>query len=459
MSDAPERRADAPVGRAGAPVGRADAPVVAAEPAAERPPGPAPARVAPVELPADVEAELARFSPRDLAIGVPTYNNAETIAGVAHAVRAGVSQRLDGVSALIVNADAGSGDGTSAALHEAGLPVVRIAHNAPLAERLSVPFHGIPGRGPALLATLAAAHRVGARALVLLEPDVVSITDDWIERLARPVLDEGADFVAPVYARHRYDGTITRLLMSPLVRALYGRRIRQPLGGQQALSARLVEHLLVHPRWDWRGRDVSDLWILGSAIADGFSVWEAGLGRRDIRHGNRTSDLPAMIAQTLGTAFALMHRHADLWREVVGSEPLPEVGTPSPPSAEPIAVDTTRMIEGFRLGVRDLLPIWEHIMASETLVEILGLDPGDGGRLRFPDDLWARVVYDFALGYHYDVVYREHLLRSFVPLYLGRTAAFVLATERRSAEGTEALLENVGAAFERQKPYLVDRWR
>src|SRR5439155_21468539 len=112
-ADAPAGRADAPVGRADAPVGRADAPVVAAEPAAERPPGPAPARVAPVELPADVEAELARFSPRDLAIGVPTYNNAETIAGVAHAVRAGVSQTLDGVSAPIVNADAGSGDGTS----------------------------------------------------------------------------------------------------------------------------------------------------------------------------------------------------------------------------------------------------------------------------------------------------------------------------------------------------------
>ena len=78
---------------------------------------------------------------------------------------------------------------------------------------------------------------------------------------------------------------------------------------------------------------------------------------------------------------------------------------------------------------------------------------------RFPDQLWARVVYDFALGYHYDVVHREHLLRSLVPLYLGRTAAFVTEAEPRSAAGTDALFERVAAAFEQQKPYLTERWR
>jgi hypothetical protein len=108
--------------------------------------------------------------------------------------------------------------------------------------------------------------------------------------------------------------------------------------------------------------------------------------------------------------------------------------------------------------VRDLLPIWEHILAPETLGEVLALDTG-GDRLQFPDDLWARVVYDFALGYHYDVVHRDHLLRSLVPLYLGRTAAFVLAAEPRSAEASEALMDRVATGFERQKPYLTERWR
>ena len=96
------------------------------------------------------------------------------------------------------------------------------------------------------------------------------------------MLDDKADFVAAAYTRHRYEGTISRLLLSPLVRALYGRRLQQPLGGQQALSARLVEHLLIHPKWSWTGGDVSDLWITGTAIADGFAVC-GGVARAGIR--------------------------------------------------------------------------------------------------------------------------------------------------------------------------------
>jgi len=122
-------------------------------------------------------------------------------------------------------------------------------------------------------------------------------------------------------------------------------------------------------------------------------------------------------------------------------------------------VDVTRMLDAYRRGARDLTSVWEHVLAPETLGDVLGLDARDPERFRFPDDLWARVVYDFALGHHYNVVHREHLLRSLVPLYLGRTAAFVVATLGQSAEATDAVTEAVGAAFERQKPYLVEHWR
>jgi glucosylglycerate synthase len=120
-------------------------------------------------------------------------------------------------------------------------------------------------------------------------------------------------------------------------------------------------------------------------------------------------------------------------------------------------VDVEGMLEAFRLGVRDLTSIWELILAPDTLAEVLTLDSGD--RMRFPDDLWARVVYDFALGHHYSVVHRDHLLRSLTPLYLGRTAAFVLATRVLAAAASQTQLDLVSAAFERQKPYLVEHWR
>jgi glycosyltransferase involved in cell wall biosynthesis len=407
----------------------------------------------------EVDRQLARLGPRELAVAVLTYNNVATIDAVATAVNGALETRPNGMAGVIINVDVGSSDGTPEALARAGAPLLSARVTAPVTERARVPFHGVPGRAEALRTALTLAQRVGARVLVLVEADLVSLTPQWIEQLARPVWASKADFVAPAYARHRYQGTITNLLLSPIVRALYGRRLRQPLGGQQALSARLIEHLLVHPQWTWSGREVVDLWVVGTAIADGFSVWEAWLGRRRIESRTRSTELPAMISETLGAVFAVMDRHQDLWREVHGSEPVPAVGDAVLPGTDAVTVDVERLLTGFRLGLRDLVPIWEHILAADTLGDVLSLDPESADRFRFPDELWARVVYDFALGHHYAVVHREHLLRSLVPLYLGRTAAFVATTRGRSAEGTEAMIDAVGVAFEQQKPYLTERWR
>ena len=410
------------------------------------------------QLTADPEpATAARQA--DLAIAVLTYNNAETVGPVAAAIAGALRGAFADVPAALVHADAGSADDTVERLAGAGLRPVRVPYQAPAGERVTVPFHGIPGRGAALRAVLEAAQGLGARALVVVEADCVTVTPEWIERLARPILDAKADFVSAAYARHRYDGTITKLVLSPLIRVLYGRRLQQPFGGQLALSTRLVDHLLVHPKWDWRGRDVTDLWIAGTAIADGFSVYEAWLGRHVIRSRTRTTDLPTMTAQTVGSVFTVMDRHEDLWLEVRGSEPLPAVGEPVPASAEPTAVDIERMLDGFRRGARDLIPIWEHVLSPDSLGEILSLDAGDASGFVFPDVLWARVVYDFALGHHYGVVHRDHLLRSLVPLYLGRAAAYVAATQRLDGSGSDAVLERSAEAFEREKPYLVEHWR
>src|SRR2546427_12065877 len=89
-----------------------------------------------------------------------------------------------------------------------------------------------------------------------LEADVTSAADEWLERLLRPVLEQKADLVVPVYARHRYDGTLTNLVLAPLVRALFGRRLHQPLAGAAALSARLLDRRSEERRVgkEWRSR-------------------------------------------------------------------------------------------------------------------------------------------------------------------------------------------------------------
>jgi hypothetical protein len=299
---------------------------------------------------------------------------------------------------------------------------------------------------------------MGARAVLLLEADVPSVTDEWIDRLLRPVLEGAADVVMPAHARRRYDGTMTNLLLAPLVRALFGRRLHQPLGGPAALSARAVAGALDDPRWPSPHESI-DLWLLGRAVAEGLDVWEAWLGPRRVESRTRTADLPGMMAQAVGGVFTLMDGIPSLWLDVQGSAAVPTVGEPATALDDGPTVEVGRLVEAFERGARDLMPIWEAVLAPDTLGDVLGLEMRDPHRFRFPDELWARVVCDAALGHHYAVIHREHLLRSLVPLYLGRTAAFILATRGGGPERDANLIEGVGTAFEAQKPYLRDRWR
>jgi hypothetical protein len=409
-------------------------------------------------LPPEIAREIDALAPRPLAVALLTFENAATVAQVAAAARDGLDKHFRDLPPVLVNVDAGSADETRARVKAAGLPVVALAHPSPVSERAGVPFHGVPGRNLALRAACAAARRVGARALLLLEADVTSVSDDWIERLAGPALAGEGDLVLAVHPRRRYDGTISSLLLAPLTRALVGCRVHQPLLGAGALSARALEHALAAPRWP-APRESIDLWLIGGAAAADLAVREVAVGARRLESRTRTADLPGMLAQTVGGVFALMEHEPALWLEVQGSAPALSAGNVPPPLDGGPAVDVGRLLEAFQRGVRDLMPIWESVLAPETLGEVLGLDAGSPGSFGFPDELWARVIYDAALGYHYGVIHREHLLRALVPVYLGRTAAFILAARARGEAGDGAALDAVGAAFEAEKSYLRDRWR
>jgi hypothetical protein len=122
-----------------------------------------------------------------------------------------------------------------------------------------------------------------------------------------------------------------------------------------------------------------------------------------------------------------------------------------------VAVSVERMLKNFELGLQEFLPLWEEVLSAEVLAELEGLRPVDEG-LKFPDELWARVIYNFALAAHRGSMTREHLLKSLTPLYLGRVASFVLETRDSNHWEVENKIENLCRVFEEGKPYLIDAW-
>ena len=122
-------------------------------------------------------------------------------------------------------------------------------------------------------------------------------------------------------------------------------------------------------------------------------------------------------------------------------------------------VDVGRMLELFRLGTRDLLEVWSLVLPPAILFELRKLSSLPAEQFRMPDELWARAVYDFALGHRLRTINRDHLLRAMTPLYLGWLASYALEMQNAAAGAGEQRLERLCQAFETSRPYLVSRWR
>jgi hypothetical protein len=266
--------------------------------------------------------------------------------------------------------------------------------------------------------------------------------------------------VTPIYRRHRYEGALTKGIVSPLFRALYGVRLRQPAAGEFVCSAKLLDHFLSDDLWQRDGAQIGiDLWLASSAASGGFRVGEAGLGVRRPQ-SERTLDLATTMAQVVGALFTDLENRVDRWQRVRGSTAVAALGgTSAGVALQPVEVDQDKLIESFRLAYRELRDIWTWVLPPRAIVDLQRLMAAPAAAFHLDDELWARIVYDFALGYRLRVLAREHILRSLVPLYLAWFASFINDVRGRGDDEVEQRLERLGAAFETQKPYLISKWR
>jgi glucosylglycerate synthase len=397
-------------------------------------------------------------------VGLLTYQDAATVGSVAGAVRDGLAAHFGDVPTRIVIVDAGSTDGTVALARQAlgAADVLEVAPPRSAADLLDVPYHGIPGKARALQTLLSTACDLRARACVVFDGSVRTVSPTWVASLARPIVDEHLDFVSPFFARHPFEGALTKGVVYPLIRAVYGVRLRQPAAGEFACSGALAGHWLRNDLWERNGAQAGiDIWLTTTAAMGDFHVAEAPLAvRTHNARGAEGLDLAATIAQVIGALFADVERNARYWQRSQTRAAVRRLGSTGAvaPTNGP-AIDADRLVEAFRLGYRELRDIWTWVLPPRTIVDLKKLLDLPARAFRLDDDLWARVVYDFAIGYRMRTVARDHLLRSLVPLYSGWLASYVGQVQDVAAEAADLRVEALAEAFERQKPYLIARWR
>jgi AcrR family transcriptional regulator len=194
------------------------------------------------------------------------------------------------------------------------------------------------------------------------------------------------------------------------------------------------------------------------AITSGAKVCQSFLGAKIHDPKDPAADLSSMLRQVVGALFALMEAHASSWMSVTESRKVPLFGFQYEVGVEPVNVNVERMVDLFHLGLTDLRDIWARILSEDALDQLSRLREVPIRDFRIPDSLWAQIIYDAALAHHRSVLPQEHLLKALTPLYLGKTASFVLDSQGLTTAEAEHLIEALCRTFEKQKEYLVTRW-
>jgi hypothetical protein len=335
---------------------------------------------------------------------------------------------------------------------EAAPPEVRPAPDAGMAGG------GMAGHRSALGAFLREVDRRGAAGGALVVGDGRDENVDWLRLLVSPILEGGFECVCPGYRRARFEGLVNTAILYPLTRALYGLRLRQPAGGEAAVSLGLARHLLADP--DWR-RDPVDVgsgsWLVAKVLSERRRVCQAWLGRWP-GGAAAPEDASSALAQLVGPAFREMERHPARWQRLDGSEPVPSASQAGADDG-PAEVDVAALAARFQLGLQELDPVWGLVLSPATRLALRRSAGAAPEALHLDDALWARVVYDFAVAFTTRAVERGQLLRSLTPLYLGWVAGFANDVRGRDGAAVAARIESLCTAFEREKRYLIGRWR
>ncbi len=410
-------------------------------------------------------AALKQIGAADIVIGIPSYNNADTISRVIKAAELGLAKYFPKRKGVILISEGGQIEETEKVVESLKdkyyFETAFISKPRIVTDIVATKYVGQSGKGTAIKAIFEAASMLGARAGCMLDSDLRSISPEWIELLLAPVIKKGFGFVTPYYSRHKYDGTITNMIAYPLTWSLYGRRVRQPIGGDFGFSEELIASLLSKDVWETDiARFGIDIWMTTVAICENFKICQSFMGTKIHDDKDPGKDLSPMFKQVVGTIFQLMDIYQHKWLKVKGSRPTAIFGFESEASPKPLHVNSRNMIKIFKDGAEMYMPLWKEILEEENFQKIQEVSRMEDAYFELPVELWVKVLFDFAVAHRNVANGRSphEIIEAFVPVYYAKTATFVKKTENLDTHQAEEVIKEQCTTFEQMKSYLIERW-
>jgi predicted GH43/DUF377 family glycosyl hydrolase len=394
----------------------------------------------------DVErglAPIADLEGIEAVVGIPFYDEDDTLPGVVRTARRGLEQAgLAGKSIVVCIGPDGAEDALNAALdessHEEGVPVHGFLHS-----------RGQGGRGCCNRSVLETASRLGA-SLLLLPPDISPQSkgvDDagrgfsplWIGRLLEPIRDHEHDLVLPRFSRDPLSHAVESFLSYPVVTGVFGFRLRQPTPGVQAMAHRLVRSCLSAS--DFWSEDVGsygfDPWLVAHALVGGFAICEVPLGAAAFRH--RAGKLKPAFRQVTHSLLSQVVRHSKEWLERPDPVAAPwvsgaylEVMTPR------FSIEPNEILRRFKFEFNH----FDQTLVCEVVTDEFRhrmerlADQGQVEDALTAED-WITVLRQFLLAFKFEKQFHpDDIVDALFPFFLARIAGFIFEIRKMEEDLT-----------------------
>jgi glycosyltransferase involved in cell wall biosynthesis len=399
---------------------------------------------------------LQKIGAADILVGMPSYNNIVTANYVVSQIVKGLDKYFPNHKSVIFVSDGGSGDGTLTSVKQINIQSANI-------KLIPTIYVGASGKGSAIQAIFEAARFLQVKSVALVDSDLRSVTPEWMRLLITPVLT-GTDFVAPLYNRRKYDGTITNFLCYPITSMLFGKNIRQPIGGDFGLSIKLVEEILVSSMWQYpyASRFGIDIFETNTALAKGFTIKEAVLGIKEHDPKDPSSQLTGMFRQVVGTMFTCIEKYEAVWKKISGVSSVERFGEEKSNNVpEAVEVSFLSTIAAFKSNFENYRPIYRSILSKEIQKSFEKLKAIETSKVELPSEIWVQTVYEFIKQFRKEEKEQRGallLLDALRILWIGRVAAFMKDTWTAERDEAEEKIKEEARVFAKLKPYLVETY-
>ncbi len=215
--------------------------------------------------------------------------------------------------------------------------------------------------------------------------------------------------------------------------------------------------LLTHPLFP--GTFGIDIFITTVSACEGMRIVEADLGVKvhesTKKYVNHEETLVPMIKQVVGMMFELSKYYRDKIEAISAAESEPRTIERISPSGEQVkepsdvAADKEALISSFKEKYH-AKATYDKAPMSDEVREKLDRITEDQSAFKFPSDLWAKIVYDFAIAYNTD----KEVLDTLSILLQGRFASFVVEAESLTDEEAEKIVKDQVQLFEQYRSLL-----